>query len=37
MWVLAAPNPAIVEVYNTTYVENGRQRKEFSGDNCHQQ
>jgi hypothetical protein len=23
MWVLAAPNPAIVAVYNTMYVESG--------------
>jgi hypothetical protein len=27
MWVLAAPNPAIVAVYNTTYVENGLVRE----------
>jgi hypothetical protein len=28
MWVLAAPNPTIVAVYNTTCVENGLVRGE---------
>jgi hypothetical protein len=23
MWVLTAPNPSIVVIYNTTYVESG--------------
>jgi hypothetical protein len=28
VWVLTAPNPAIVVVYNTTCVENGLVREE---------